>query len=40
MKNKITDNIYNYNTILDQLIQIYNNLNKIKKVEDKLYKLK
>jgi hypothetical protein len=27
---------HNYNTILDQLIQVYNNLNKVQEAEDKL----
>ena len=31
---------YDYNTILDQLTRIYDNLNKVQEAEDKLYNLK
>jgi hypothetical protein len=31
---------YDYNTILDQLIHVYDNLNKVQEAEDKLYTLK
>lgn len=40
MENKTANNTYDYNIILDQLIYIYNNSNKIKKIENRLYKLK
>jgi hypothetical protein len=31
---------YDYNIILDQLICVYNNLNKVQEAKDKLYTLK
>ena len=31
---------YDYNIILNQLIYVYNNLNKVQEAEDKLYTLK
>ena len=31
---------YDYNMILDQLIRVYDNLNKVQEAEDKLYALK
>jgi hypothetical protein len=31
---------HNYNTILDQLIRVYDNPNKVQEAEDKLYALK
>ena len=31
---------HDYNTILDQLIRVYDNLNKVQEAEDKLYTLK
>jgi len=31
---------YDYNTILDQLTRVYDNLNKVQEAKDKLYALK
>jgi hypothetical protein len=31
---------YDFNTILDQLTRVYDNLNKVQEAEDKLYALK